>query len=268
MVLRLQVFKITASHPEITKPTSPKDPAFNYTRRYSFALFGTIPIVDAVQNAARKEGELWRQEADFYRRRGGEALSGVLPSSSKGSTAKPKKVKQLDAEFAAAMLDALLRAAGPEALLVQKQADALALKELPFFKEAGTCGHCGTKTGPSALKDKDWFDFQAYIRSKALVKSCGGASPVSTNSPDVTDTKCIDQLRIAVGDSILQHILNDVDVGEAEAVGISPFRAFSATTADLLSASPELDSIRRGVKALLLYFERKGEQRDQINLVY
>ncbi|KAL4537669.1 hypothetical protein Ndes2437B_g08778 [Nannochloris sp. 'desiccata'] len=234
----------------------PKEPT--YTRRYSFAFFGAIPIVDAVGN----EAKMWKQEAEFYRRRGGEALTntlgGVLPSSSKGSNAAAKsiKIKQLDAEFADAMLDALLRAAGPDALSVQKYADALTTKELPFYREAGTCGHCGTKTGPSALKDRDYFDFQAYVRGKALIRSCGGGAPGASGG--VTDTTCIDQLRIAVGDSVLQHILSEVDVGEAEAVGISPFRAFSATTADLLSASPELDSIRRGVRALLKYFERKG----------
>jgi hypothetical protein len=257
MAARLHVSRITINasaqkRPEIHK-TSQKESAFAFTRRYSFALFGAVPLIDAV----KQEGDMWRAEAEFYRRRGGEALSSVLPSSSKDkSTTKPKKIKQLDAEFAAAMLDALLRAAGPEALAVQKYADALAAKELPSYQEAGTCGHCGTKTGPSALKDKDYFDFQAYVRSKALVRSCGGGSP--------TDTKCVDQLRIAVGDSILQHILSEVDVGEAEAVGISPFRAFSVTSADLLSASPELDSIRRGVRALLKYFERKGKRINTI----
>ena len=263
MTHRLHVSRIYASdqRPAMAKPR-PIEPT--YTRRYSFAFFAAIPIVNAVGN----EANMWKQEAEFYRRRGGEALTntlgGVFPSPSQGSkgAATSNQIKQLDAEFAAAMLDALLRAAGPEALSVQKYADALAAKELPFYKEAGTCGHCGTKSGPSALKDRDYFDFQAYVRSKALVRSCGGGR--GGDAPGgVTDIKCIDQLRIAVGDSILQHILSEVDVGEAEAVGISPFRAFSAATADLLSASPELDSIRRGVHALLKYFERKGEIESQ-----
>jgi len=262
MAYRLHVSRIYASdqRPSVKKPR-PIEPI--HTRRSSFAFLASIPIVDAVGN----EANMWKQEADFFRRRGGEALSntlgGVLPSSSKASKGAANQRKQLDAEFAAAMLDALLRAAGPEALSVQKFGDALATKELPFYKEAGTCGHCGKKTGPSALKDRDYFDFQAYVRSKALVRSCGGGG--NGDAPGgVTDTKCIDQLRIAVGDSILQHILSEVDVGDAEAVGISPFDLFSAATLDLLSASPELDSIRRGVGALLKYFERKGEVEIQL----
>jgi hypothetical protein len=268
MVHRLHVSRINACS-QRQETSRRQEPTYLFTRRYSFAIFGAVPILDAVQNAAKNEANMWQQEADFYRRRGGEALNntfgGVLPSSSSkasNAAAKPKKIKRLDAEFAAAMLDALLRAAGPEALAVQKYADALATKELPFFQEAGTCGHCGTKTGPSALKDKDYFDFQAYVRSKALIRSCGSGA-----KGGATDTNCVDQLRIAVGDSILQHILSEVDVGEAEAVGISPFRAFSATTADILSASPELDSIRRGVRALLKYFERKGKRRE-IDLLF
>ena len=259
MAPRLHVSKINASsqRPEIAKnATRTRLPVELCTRRHSFLLLGAAPILDVVKN----EASMWKQEAEFYSRRGGEALSSVLPTI-KGATSRKstvKGIKPLDAEFAAAMLDALLRAAGPEALSVQKNADALAKKELPFFQEAGTCGHCGTKTGPSALKDRDYFDFQSYVRSKALVKLCAG-----NGAPGSATIACIDQLRIAVGDSILQHILSEVDVGEAEAVGISPFRAFSVTSADLLSASPELDSIRRGVRALLKYFERKGKREKE-----
>ena len=217
------------------------------TRRFSLAFFAALPIVDAIGN----EAQLWKQEVDLYKRRGGEAVSnalaGVLPSSKPTAPRTRLGRSSIDAEFASALLTSIFIAAGSKAASVKTDADFLAAQELPLFQNAGTCGHCGTTSGPSALKDRDYFDFLAYSRGKSLLKNFSGG-----------DESDIDYLRLEIGEAILDHILSEIDVGEAEAVGISPFRAFATTSVALLSASPELDSIRGGVRALLNYFQRKG----------
>jgi hypothetical protein len=206
------------------------------SRRLSLAFFAAAPILDAVTNEAR----LWREEAALYARRGGAALSSAFPRPPQTGS---RSQRPLNPQFANNLLFACLTAAGTDAKGVATAAKAIEAKELPAFQEAGACGHCGSETGPSALKDPDFFDFQSYALRKALLQR--GRDP--------------DAAAAAVGDAILLSILDEVDVGEAEAVGISPFRAFAAVSADLLSASPDLDSIRLGVRALLAYFERKGE---------
>lgn len=219
------------------------------TRRFSLALFAASPILDVVGNEAR----LWKQELELYGRRGGDAvngaLGGVLPP--KATISATQGHVPLDAEFAATLLACILAAAGPKATAVQAEASALAARELPAFEKAGTCGHCGTITGPAALKDRDYFDFQTYVMGKALVRLC-------RDDDSGSGAPSIDRLHKAMGDKILKHILSEVDVGEAEAVGITPFRAFATSTIALLSASPDLDSIRGGVQALLRYFVKKG----------
>ena len=223
------------------------------TRRFSIALFAAAPILDAVGNEAR----LWKQELEFYSRRGGDAvndaLSGVLPP--KPPAPANQGQRKLDAQFAVTLLSAMLVAAGPKAGVVQAEGIAFASRELPAFQQAGTCGHCGTVSGPAAVKDRDYFDFQAYARGKTLVRLC------SEYGDPEGGQESIDHIRMVMGDSILRHILSVVDVNEAEAVGITPFRAFTANATALLSASPELDSIRGGVRALLNYFEKKGERK-------
>ena len=240
-------------------------PAVLCNRRLSLVGFAALPLVDALGGEAR----LWRQEADLYRRRSGEAL--FSPSS--GATIQPSSGR-IDAEFASALLAALRKAAGRDTAAFDAECALLRAQELPFFKEAGTCGHCGTKSGPAALADKDYFDFECYIRSKALLKLCGptaapaAAAAAAPDAPPVSEpilamyaavdrSACISNLRVAVGDAILKHILDEVDVGDAEAAGLSPMRPTASDA--LLSASPELDSIRGGVRALLRYFRKKGE---------
>lgn len=232
-----------------------------------------LPLVDAVGNEAR----LWSQEADLYRRRAGESLAGILP---KPPPAKPpSSIVSIDAEFASALLAAVRSAAGQDARVVDEVARSLRIQELPFFKEAGTCGHCGTKSGPSALSDRDYFDFEAYIRCKALLDLCPvpagppppaiegtdeASAPVSAASgpADASRAECLTSLRAEMGDAILHHILDEVDVGGAEAAGIAPTRPILNDA--LLSASAELDSIRKGVQALLKYFRKKGEAAVQV----
>lgn len=227
------------------------------TRRFSLALFAAVPIVDAVGNEAR----LWKQELELYGRRSGDAvngaLSGVLPP--KPTISANQGQAPLHAQFAAALLASIYAAAGPRAAEVNLEAKALAARELPAFQQAGTCGHCGTIKGPAGLKDRDFFDFQTYVGEKALVRLFRDDAS--------GDAAYIDRLRTAMGDRILKHILSEVDVGEAEAVGITPFRAFATSTTALLSASPDLDSIRGGVRALLNYFKKKGQYTVKHNMI-
>ena len=258
MMLGRQCAQIRASQspPEPKKPKMTTQPS-HLTRRNSLAFFAALPVLDAVGNEAR----LWKQEAELYFRRSGEAINtsfgDFLPRRSPPSPSESSQIK-LNAEFAVAMLAAISKAAGRSAVQLQLDGNKLAEKELPFFQEAGTCGHCGTKPGPSGLKDRDYFDFLTYTRLKALLRLArkeyedgGGAIIDATAAVEK-------KLRDTIGDAILRHILSEVDVGEAAAVGISPFRASGSASVALLGASPELDSIRGGVKALLTYFENKG----------
>lgn len=220
-------------------------------RLFSFTLFTSAPIIlDAVANEAR----LWKQELELAGRRSSERLSTLFPSAP-SSPSKPKKTQSLDAEFALELLISILTAAGEDAKAVRSDAKILESRELEYFKQNDQCGHCGDVQGPSSLKDRDYFDFLSYVYLKAFLLH----RPL--NDDNNNNTTSINQLRLAIGDALFGHILSDVDVGEAEAVGISPYRAFGGSAAalvDVLSASAELDSVRLGVRAILDYFKSKG----------
>jgi len=174
------------------------------------------------------------------------------------------------------LLTSVRKAAGGQTSEFETLSSKLRSQELPFFQQAGTCGHCGAKSGPSALSDRDYFDFEAYIQSKALLNTmCPASTTVGgyaggsgenqmeseallkqSKTPFSPREQCAQKIRNTMGDAILAHILDEVDVGDAAAAGIAPQRPNNNDA--LLSASPELDSIRRGCAALLRYFQKKG----------
>ena len=150
------------------------------------------------------------QEAELYGRKASEALASQLgapdaASRSAAATAAATDSLTLDAGLAAALLEAPLlalqqwgggggggvptassaAAAGqlpappplPALDVCRYRADfeALLRQELPFFRDAGACGHCGAVEGPGALTDRAWLDFLSYIQFKALGRQLGAA---------------------------------------------------------------------------------------------
>jgi hypothetical protein len=45
-------------------------------------------------------------------------------------------------------------------------------QELPYYREAGTCGGCGSSA--DAAGDAEWVDFQSYIQWKAIARQLTG----------------------------------------------------------------------------------------------
>ncbi len=146
------------------------------------------------------------QEAELYSRKASEALSSQLgeaaPNSTSSSSGSSSSLR-LDPGLAAALLAAPLAAlrqqpgsatAGgklpaPEVQLprldeqrYQQDFESLLAQELPYFRKAAACGHCGSTAGAAALTDRQWFDFQSYIQYKALGRQLGAAlRPAPTN---------------------------------------------------------------------------------------
>ena len=208
----------------------------------------------------------------------------------------------------------------------ERDAAALAQRELPYFRQAGACGHCGARAEePQALADRAWFDFRSYCGYKALARQLGpalaaGAAEAPTTlsgwermhagSPEMQlraaeqawlasgqraspfgpgsvgasgggsqeeqlaaaaaafratgqalpsssgaprPLSAADALRLAVGGVVLRHA--EADLAAAAAGGD---QASAAAVAAVANTSPELDSIRTGVQALLAYFVGKG----------
>jgi hypothetical protein len=239
----------TAAPPPPIAPPLPLSPRVGRRRLLSLSSLALLPgLGDAIGTEAR----LWREEAALYWRRAAAALSLDGPAA-----LPPASSLRLDAEFAAALLAALrvplTNAASTQAYVEEYR--RLRERELPYFQEAGTCGHCGTAAGPAGLTDRSYFDFESYVGWKALFEV---SRPVGDDAGDGAGWR--GALRLRVGEAVLQHVLKEVDLGDAEAGAISPIRPSGSDDA-LLSASPELDSIRRGVTALLRYFRKKGELR-------
>lgn len=212
------------------------------TRRYSLTTLLAVPFFDAIKNEAR----MWTEEAEYYVRQG----TGAIQSNSHINHDLPlaptlsKPLPKLNPEFASALLMAIDTCAGAQSQQYSELCRVLREQELANFQSAGACGHCGTTQGPLALADRDYFDFESYVRGKALlsVKDSAGI-PKSA-------------VQLTTGELILKHILKEIDVGDAAASGIAPIRPSGDDA--LLSASPELDSFRPGVRNLFKYFRRKG----------
>lgn len=214
--------------------------------------------------------------------------------------------------------------------LYERDAAALAQQELPYYRQARACGHCGEQAGsPTALADRAWFDFRSYTSYKALARQLGpelsaaaaGAAPTTltgmermhAGSPEMQlraaeqawlasgqraspfgpgslgagsgqgpeeqlaaaaaayratgrplpgstvppPLSAADALRLAVGGVLLRHA--ESDLAAAAAAGD---QASAAAAAAVASTSPELDSIRAGVQALLAYFVGKGAKEE------
>lgn len=159
----------------------------------------------------------------------------------------------MDAEFANVLIRSLSSVAGTTRVEeYTSRCEALREVMLPRFQEAHTCGHCGSVEGRQAFRDAAYFDFETYIRAKAILEM----APEDDRKRDLY----IRNATIAIGSSILKHIVEETYTEDAEQMGISPFFSLEASTRkdSLLSASPDLDSIRMGVKSLLNYFVRKG----------
>eukprot|EP00889_Picochlorum_renovo_P004146 jgi/Picre1/31176/NNA_006530.t1 len=189
-----------------------------------------IPGIDAIAKGIGSEASLWKQEFEYY-----------------GNKFIP-------------------RAAGITRLEEYRQrVDELIEKELPRFREAQACGHCGIVQGRGSYGDAAYFDFQTYIRGKVLLQM---APKIPTDTVDAEEEDYayrkrdtyIRNARIAIGSYVLKHILEEIYTEDAEAMGISPFFSVAAANSkdSLLSASPDLDSIRAGVKSLWNIFSVKA----------
>lgn len=211
------------------------------TRRYSLTTLLALPLIDGIKNEAR----MWTEEAAYYVRQGANALQSASHSPNVPlAPTQSKTFSQLNPEFASALLTALDTCAGAQSQEYLELCQVLREQELSNWRSASACGHCGTTQGPLALSDRNFFDYESYIRGKALL-SVKQSAGIPKNAVQLT-----------TGELILKHILREIDVGDAAASGIAPIRPTGDDA--LLSASPELDSFRPGVRNLFKYFRRKG----------
>lgn len=150
------------------------------------SIAGVAWAPGALLESLKGEASLWGQEAELYRRKAAEALSEATGTQQSVAAAAADPI-QLDLSLAEVLLAAPLAAlkqpasfspAGASAEPVvlpslnreryESDYAALLAQELPYFKKAAACGHCGTVSGPTALQDRAWFDFLSYIQFKAL----------------------------------------------------------------------------------------------------
>lgn len=242
------------------------------TRRqtyFSFLIPSMLPLLQMIEQEAR----LWGQEVGFYRH---QLLEKIHTEDSASSLAaetrsRRRRIPPIDADFASAYLQALRKAAGPSnRAAFDETMRSLYARELPEFERRGACGHCGRTIGPAALKDHEFFDFQAYVYGKALLMIRCSQGPSSNSTEKREDSigeeeeviqakqKCIDELRLVVGDDLLKHIFRDIAANDAEAAGISPGLSLSPSFDDLFSESPELANVRQALRTLLQYLRRSG----------
>ncbi|KAL4855087.1 SART-1 family protein DOT2 [Chlorella vulgaris] len=156
-------------------------------RTHLLSIAGVAWAPGALLDSLKGEASLWGQEAELYRRKAAEALSEATGTQQRvaAAAADPIRLDLLLAEvLLAAPLAALkqpasfspagVSAAEPVVLpslnreRYESDYAALLAQELPYFKKAAACGHCGTVSGPAALQDRRWFDFLSYIQFKAL----------------------------------------------------------------------------------------------------
>jgi hypothetical protein len=205
------------------------------------SLFASFVLVSSASpSAAASASSLWPHQAWIW-----------------GQREDIGRSKLMDAEFANILIDSMASVAGTtrtgEYLL---RCASLREEKLPHYQDAQKCGHCGARKGPGAFRDPDFFDFETYVRGKALLQMAPG-----DENPETKRDQYLRNANIAMGSYILRHILEERYTEDAERMGISPFFSVSALSGredSLLSASPELESVRDGVKSLLEYFQRRG----------
>ena len=164
--------------------------------------------------------------------------------------------KLMDAEFANTLIDAMTAVAGTTRVgEFQLRSSEIRAQKLPAYQSEEACGHCGQRKDPGAFRDPSFFDFETYVRGKALLQMNTGAEGDGTKRE-----LYIRNANIAIGSYILRKILEERYTEDAERTGISPFFSVAAMRSEdnLLSASPDLESVRAGVKTLLDYFQRRG----------
>jgi hypothetical protein len=151
----------------------------------------------------KNEASLWQQEAQLYGRKAAEALSeatGAAPqAAADDAVAAAAAQLRLDPALAAALLAAPLEALrrgvpadvansaaaaaaelpGLDEPRFRRDLAALQAQELPYFRQARACGHCGSQEGPEALADRAWFDLQSYLQYKALGRQLGASLAAS-----------------------------------------------------------------------------------------
>eukprot|EP00890_Picochlorum_soloecismus_P006704 jgi/Picsp_1/859/NSC_04347-R1_hypothetical protein CHLNCDRAFT_49703 [Chlorella variabilis] len=244
--------RIICYTPKINNKSQSLD-AFATSRRLSVVGLGLLPLA-----GLEEEARMWKEEVGFYSRKIQNTFFNISGTDSARSSGKIYPKRALDAEFGMVLLNAMDKAALQRKDEYLDRCEALRQKELPYFQENGSCGHCGTVKGRAAFSDRDYMDFEAYIRGKALLGMAPKGSTKEGEGKSIyTDRDYyIENVRIVIGAAIMKHILEEVDFEDASAIGIAPGQALGKN--DLLSASPELDSIRRGVKSVLNYFKRKG----------
>lgn len=164
--------------------------------------------------------------------------------------------KLMDAEFANTLVDAMTAVAGTTRVgEFQLRCAEIRAQELPAYQSEDACGHCGQRKDPGAFRDPSYFDFETYVRGKALLQmNTGAAGDVAKRDLYIRNAN------IAIGSYILKKILEERYTEDAERTGISPFFSVAAMRSEdnLLSASSDLESVRAGVKTLLDYFQRRG----------
>jgi len=223
-----------------------------------------LPLI-SLADSLRQELSLLGQEAGYYTRKASEAAKDKMgaPEPSKPQPSRAPVDAELGALLLAAPLDAL--DAGEVGIPWSRAAYAedyarLMAQELPYYQQAGTCGHCGAS---DTLDDAAWVDFRSYIQWKAISRQLTGYrstsapayweamhAPMPTNDvevdPSQTDTS--KQLRRAVGRRLL---------AAAQAAARADGEGGSSDSG-LLADSPALDSIRLGVRQLLRFFKGTG----------
>ena len=170
--------------------------------------------------------------------------------------------KLMDAEFANTLINAMTAVAGTTRTgEFQLRCAELRTEQLPVYQSMGACGHCGQRKDPGAFRDPQFFDFETYVRGKALLQmNTGGVVGAEDDVNEAKRDLYIRNANIAIGSYILRKILEERYTEDAERAGISPFFSVAAMRSEdsLLSASPDLESVRAGVKTLLEYFQRRG----------
>jgi hypothetical protein len=161
----------------------------------------------------------------------------------------------MDAEFANTLMDAMTSVAGTTRVgEFQLRCAEIRAQKLPAYQSEDACGHCGQRKDPGAFRDPSYFDFETYVRGKSLLQMNTGAND------DAKRDLYLRNANIQMGSYVLKKILEERYTEDAERTGISPFFSVAAMRSEdnLLSASPDLESVRAGVKTLLDYFQRRG----------
>ncbi|KAK9843166.1 hypothetical protein WJX74_007889 [Apatococcus lobatus] len=258
--------------PAIAEPVRQKQ---RPSRRRILLSLGPLALPDQLLKQLQGEAGLWRQEIDLYKRQAGQYVqerlkkTGLLPHRQPSAQPTPLPDIPMDPDFAAMLLAVPLRVVtagwstsspsmpGWDESRFRLDLSSLKSRELPYFRKAEACGHCGQEPGAGAgLADRRWFDFQSYIQYKALARQMPADQRPAEELPSVDEEtgrrieprivsrSAAEHLRYSLGRQLLQHL-----------------QATAPSQADrslLQSSNPSLNTIRPGVRVILDRFQHAG----------